>query len=98
MSSPQLVSARSTGFGHVRSSYRAMDAVPFGFTSFLPSVDDGTQGVPPAAAEGKDTSSEFFDVQEQRDSTLVSFVAGCRKKSTSPLGKQRRRKLSDLLG
>ena len=91
MSSPQLVSARSTGFGHVRSSYRAMDAV-------LPSVDDGTQGVPPAAAEGKDTSSEFFDVQEQRDSTLVSFVAGCRKKSTSPLGKQRRRKLSDLLG
>eukprot|EP00439_Symbiodinium_sp_Y106_P040335 s7170_g4.t4 len=74
MSSPQLVSARSTGFGHVRSSYRAMDAVPFGFTSFLPSVDDGTQGVPPAAAEGKDTSSEFFDVQEQRDRGVAMNV------------------------
>ncbi|OLP79750.1 hypothetical protein AK812_SmicGene39924 [Symbiodinium microadriaticum] len=51
-----------------------MDSVGLGFTAFLPSVDDGTQGVQPAAAEEKDTSSEFFDAQEQRDSALVSIL------------------------
>ena len=55
-----------------------MEAVPFGFTAFLSSVDDGTQGVQPAAAEEKDTSSEFFDVQEQRDRALVSILYSSR--------------------
>ncbi|CAE7752401.1 unnamed protein product [Symbiodinium sp. CCMP2592] len=52
-----------------------MDAVPlFGITAFLPSVDDGTQGVQPAVAEVKETSPEFFDAQQQRDRGVAMNV------------------------